>query len=464
MKHLKTYTIFEKSSLTPIGVPDEVMKEIQINFEIKSNSTWKKMKLKKDIINDLKKNKSFYISFSKYTDNMFIFYSVDKKYYMQYFRFDSNGWGTYEIDNREEISFNNLNGMINIKNEIYKLENSSFKTKLKKQRIVQSQTEKLEKTTESFKYYILKHFNNIVKRMYGGKYYKVMTRISENLSDITNTTSASELLDILTDNKELAKIAAEYEDAMNDDDLLKLKNLEKKYNSLTIIDEYLLMFENEYSEKYSYFVNIKSLIETFGRMQIETAFMFYLYTGRIKELRPVSLKEQNTESDDHHVNQNININNMRPSIDLPMDYFNIPDEDGDNDDDYYSTPAGRDGLYHGTEPGNNKGLKSKNSSIYKMSAESNVQDIMSYPTFITKIDKNMINKYYNEIKSIKNISKLSGMFDEQIDDKIGFSFILYREKIYILLDNSDNIHLLINNQLIPINNDDNIEKIILSEL
>ena len=88
-------------------------------------------------------------------------------------------------------------------------------------------------------------------------------------------------------------------------------------------------------------------------------------------------ESQNTENDDHRVNQNVNISNdkkfgQRKGIELPIDYYGIPDEDGDvdKDDEYYSTAAGRDGLYHGTEPGTNKGLNARPSAVYKMSAES----------------------------------------------------------------------------------------------
>jgi hypothetical protein len=114
----------------------------------------------------------------------------------------------------------------------------------------------------------------------------------------------------------------------------------------------------------------------------------------------IYLKEYNTEYDDHKVNQGVNINNMKPTIDLPTDYFIKPDEDGDDDDEYYSTSAGRDGLYHGTEPGHNKGIKAKNTSVYKMSAESKILtykqfESYSLPDFsdITGLSKRGIMKY-----------------------------------------------------------------------
>jgi len=82
----------------------------------------------------------------------------------------------------------------------------------------------------------------------------------------------------------LAEMAKEYEDAKSDEDLLRIQNLQKKYNSLPAIDEYLIRFEDGYSDKYDTRLNIKDLVDEFGRMKIETAFMFYLFTGKLKEL------------------------------------------------------------------------------------------------------------------------------------------------------------------------------------
>ena len=183
------------------------------------------------------------------------------------------------------------------------------------------------------------------------------------------------------------------------------------------------------------------------------------------------INEYNTENDDHKVNQNVNINNDKkfgeptPTT-LPLDYFGIPDEDGEIDDeDYYSTSAGRDGLYHGTEPGSNKGTKSRKTAIYKMSAESiNVQDIMSFPTFVTRTEKykNILQPYYDIVKSNSDIEDLTNILDEKIDDRIGFSFIMNYEKIYIIADNKPN--LLINHHLLPLNNPDDLFDIIIGEL
>ena len=62
-----------------------------------------------------------------------------------------------------------------------------------------------------------------------------------------------------------------------------------------------------------------------------------------------TINEYNTEEDDHKVNKNVYINNDKtfgaptPTT-LPLDYFGIPDEAGEVDEEaYYSTDAGKDG-------------------------------------------------------------------------------------------------------------------------
>jgi len=285
MKYLQTYNLFEKSSLTPLGVPEEVMKEIQINFEIDSNATWTKMKYKKDILYELKKDeRQFFIQLDK-NQNIFIFINDYQNYSKQYFKYENDGWGSYRIDDKEPITLNQLQYYINIKNDIYLLESSNFKTDSKQDRKIAAQSEKLEKETDDFKIYILKHFNSIIKRIYGRKYSIVMKTIAENIGKISSDSTPEEILKFLNDNKKLAETAKEYEDARDDEDIIRLKRLEKQFNSLTILDEYLIRFEVGYSELYYTHLNIKDLIEEFGRMYIETAFMYYLYTGKLKTLK-----------------------------------------------------------------------------------------------------------------------------------------------------------------------------------
>lgn len=102
----------------------------------------------------------------------------------------------------------------------------------------------------------------------------------------------------------------------------------------------------------------------------------------------------------------------------------------------------------------------------------NVQDIMSIPTSITggnvyiKTPKNeyitTLQPYYDYIKTLTTIKDLSDIIYEKIENYVGFSFILLYMKIMILSDKK-NVHILINDSLIPLDNTDEILKIIESE-
>jgi hypothetical protein len=290
MKHLKSFNLFEGSSLTRLGVPDEVMKNIQYNYEIEPFAKWKKIGLKKDLVEELKNNEialfiELSIDYIKVIVN-----NMNDNFYVQYFFYDPGEWGgTYDIRDKENISRNQLLYGVDSKHLIYKLD-GFFENRPKVQRRVQKEMKQFDQTTSDFKVYMLSNFNNIVKRIYGKRYNDVMTKIADNISNFKPNASAEEILEFLRNNKKMAEKAKEYEDAKEDEDILRIKELEKKYNSLPILDEYLISFEEEYSNKLDNRLTIKDLIDTYGRMKIETAFMYYLFTGNLKELNIQTIK------------------------------------------------------------------------------------------------------------------------------------------------------------------------------
>ena len=283
MKYIQTYNIFEKSSLTDIGVPNEVMKNIEYNYEVSKNAKWISLDLKKDFKQELKKNEiSLFLELSKKNVKVIVNLGQDE-YYIQRFMYDDKNWGTYDVWEREPITRTQMLFDIDPKNKLYKLD-GQFQSRPKVQRLVQKEMKDFDEITNDFKMYILTNFNNIIKRIYGKRYDEVMKKIAHNITNFKSDASAEEILSFLKDNKKLAEMAREYEDAKEDEDLLRIKNLEQKYNSLPILDEYLISFEEGYSEKYVTRLNIKDLIQDFGRMKVETAFMYYLLTGKLKEL------------------------------------------------------------------------------------------------------------------------------------------------------------------------------------
>lgn len=290
MKYLKTYNIFEKSSLTALGIPNEVMRNIQYNYELKPDAEWKKIGFKKDLQKELKKNeKALFLEISVKYIKVIVNLGNDE-YFTQYFNYDDTGWGSYVIEDRELKTRTQLLIGVNPKNLIYKLEGQIFQERPKAQRLVQKDIRELDETTNEFKFYVMENFNKILQRIYGRRFDEVMKKIASNIANIKPDSTADEIYQFLKDNKKLAEKAKEYEQAKNEEDMLKIKDLEQKYNSLPIIDEYLLKFEVDYSEKFGTRLNVKNLIDTFGKMMIETAFMFYLYTGRLMNIRIESHK------------------------------------------------------------------------------------------------------------------------------------------------------------------------------
>lgn len=105
----------------------------------------------------------------------------------------------------------------------------------------------------------------------------------------------------------------------------------------------------------------------------------------------------------------------------------------------------------------------------------NAQDMMSIPTMVTKninniseIDpltkySNKLLPYYNRVRTLIDIKDISQITKEQIDKYVGFSFTLYFNRIFIVTD-MENIYILINKNLIPLKNPNEIEKVIDGEL
>jgi len=283
MKHLQTYNLFEKSSLTSLGVPNEVMKNIQYNYEIQSDAEWNRILYKKDVKEQLQKDEiALFIEINIKYIKVIINLGNDK-YTQQKFMYDNSGWGGYKIKDREEITRTQMLYGIRPESNIYRLD-GTFQSRPKVQRLIQKEMNLFDNVTNEFKFHMLYNFNKIIQRIYGARYENVMRKIASNIKELIVNATADEILQFLKDNKKMAEKAKEYEDAKKDEDLLRIKDLEKQFNSLPVLDEYLINFEEGYSNKYYTRLTIKDLIDDFGRMKIETAFMYYLFTGKLKEL------------------------------------------------------------------------------------------------------------------------------------------------------------------------------------
>jgi hypothetical protein len=270
-----------------LGVPTDVMKDIQYNYELSSDATWTKFyktALKEDLKND---ELSLYVEISIKYIKVFINLGNDE-YQQQVYKLDDSGWSNFIKKDIELKTRTQLLIGINPEHLIYKL-SGDFQYKPKKQRQVQKELKMFDDVTNDFKFYILYNFNKIIKKIYGKRYDFVMQTIAKNISELKGS-SSDEILEFLKNNKKLAEKAKEYDNAKAADDILRIQDLEQQFNSLPAIDEYLYTFEEEYSEKYNLRLNIQDLINEFGRMKIETAFMYYLFTGKIKDLTVQKIK------------------------------------------------------------------------------------------------------------------------------------------------------------------------------
>lgn len=201
MKYLKTYNLFEKSSLTALGIPNDVMRNIQYNYELKDDAEWEKIGYKKDFKEELKKNeKSLFLEIAQDYIRVIVNITNDD-YVIQNFEYDDRNWGSYYAAEREHITRTQLLIGVDPKNLIYKLVGQVFHERPKVQRMVQKEVKDLDQVTNEFKFYMLYNFNKIIKRIYGRRFDEVMKKIAKNIADIKEGATADEIFAFLRDNK-----------------------------------------------------------------------------------------------------------------------------------------------------------------------------------------------------------------------------------------------------------------------
>jgi hypothetical protein len=291
MKYILTYTdILERSSLTRLGVPNEVMRIIQRNYEIDENAEWEKITLKAQLKEILeKKETNLFIKIT--TDIIYIFGSLfikDNKVYI-IDRFDYNEdeeWGgSWDKGERSVVSLTGLLSSIYMSGNIYHLKSKDFKIEEYEIRNVKKGISGLQEFTEYFKATAITQFNKIIKKMYGYRAADILEDVIDNLHRINYNKKITRLgiRQILSkgiNKEEFKKYYANYLKG----DPKGLKSELRQDNSLTIFDEYLIRFESACSEKLDKFYTVKDLVNEFGMDKILTAFIYFIHTDKLMKL------------------------------------------------------------------------------------------------------------------------------------------------------------------------------------
>jgi len=286
MKYLKSFKIFEKTTLINIGVPYDVMQTIQRNYTISDNAKWTELKYKKEIKLLLsKKENNLIISISN--NKILVVYYFDNKYFMEnYDLIENDDFGNirWERIYRVETTITEILNNINKDFKSYKLTSGEWSTDFATERKLKRETKKFDKTTEQFKKDFAKNFTKIVKRLYGRRSNMVSDTIIDYLKNVSDDSSESKIREILFMNVDKAKEVEYFRKRGAEKDPYKLYSDRVKADSLTIFDDYILLFEDYYSNKYKEFLNIPEMIDRWSRDKVMTAFMVYLYNGILMEL------------------------------------------------------------------------------------------------------------------------------------------------------------------------------------
>ncbi|MFA5585864.1 MAG: hypothetical protein WDA02_04895 [Saccharofermentanales bacterium] len=251
---LKEYLLLERSSLSVLGIPKEVMKPIQKDLAIPSDAKWNKISLKKDAIDKLnEKKKTLFLQIELDTISVFIFY--DNKYFIDsYIMKEDDDWGGgYNKLPRQKVSKSHFISRIDSSVLLYHL-NDDFSIKTQQYRKLDKKEKEFNDFTDNFKSDFLKNFNSILKRIVGYKYKEAKDEIVDKVKQV------------------------EIENKMM---ISGLENPLEGPNSLTILDQFIIEFEDEYSKYFDERLDIMELSELFTRDKIMTSFMLFIYSGKI---------------------------------------------------------------------------------------------------------------------------------------------------------------------------------------
>lgn len=254
MIHIKSYTelITEKSSLNKLGIPTQVMKIAQRDLSLPSDLTWNKISTKKQLLATIS-DKNLYVTIE--TDSItFVIHENGVFLADIYVLDDKSEWsGTYKKMKRKTISKIDFLALFSGKAPKYELL-SDFNSKTKKVRDLENKNKDFEEFTTKFKHDFITKFDSIYQRFINNEMKnaskKAIEAIEQKKSDFKGMINS-------------------------------LKDTNPTGTGLTILDEKIMTFEDEYSEYFGEHTDILELSKLFTYDKMLRSFMLFVYTGNI---------------------------------------------------------------------------------------------------------------------------------------------------------------------------------------
>ena len=249
--------LLEKSSLTKLGIPREVMQPIQRDLALSPDAEWQKMQHKKDIIDYLRKGgENLFIQVAIDSIKVIVSYPSPKgtQFFVDNYIYKDTGWaGEFKKQKREYKTLTQLAIDIEPRTNIYRLD-GKFSINKQAQRNLMRKEKSFMDFSDKFKTDFLQKFDKILKRISGTNFEKAKDKVTDKAKKI----------------------------AMENSLLIKgLDNPLNGPNGLSILDEFLYQFEDEYSEYFEERIDIQELAKYFTVEKVMTMFMYYIYTGKI---------------------------------------------------------------------------------------------------------------------------------------------------------------------------------------
>lgn len=248
--------LLEKSTLTYLGVPNEVMKPIQRDLAIADDANWEKVKYIYEIKEYFKKGiKSLFLQIRKNSISVIVCNPTPKdiEFFIDYYRYNDDDWsGSWTKSKRYFTSYTQAYNSFLGGSNIYKLDGDFSILRQPRRKAIKKEQSFIEFNT-TFKKEFLKNFDAILKRITGAKFKDAKGKIGEKAKQI----------------------------AIENNMLIQsLDNPMEGPNGLSILDEFIYNFEEEYSEFFTERLDIQELCEYFTREKVLTMLMYYIYTGK----------------------------------------------------------------------------------------------------------------------------------------------------------------------------------------